>query len=295
VTAVKVLVLGGSGMLGHKVWQVFSARFDTYVTLRRPPGEQAAALFDHGRTLTGITAEDDEALVRALAEVEPDVVLNCIGIVKQAAAAKDPVTSITVNALFPHRLARLCANAGARMIQISTDCVFSGRTGHYSEDDPADPQDLYGRTKLLGETSYDHTVTLRTSIIGRELSGANGLLEWFLSQNGRTPVRGYTRAVFSGLTTEALAVTLARIAADHEGLSGIWHVAADPISKFDLLVELGRVFGRETSIVPDETVVIDRSLDGDRFRNATGIEPPSWPQMLARLAADETPYAAIRS
>ena len=219
----RVLILGGSGMLGHKLWQTFRGRFDAYVTFRQPAGAYArTGLFDPARSIGGVSAGDFDSVTRAFARARPEAVVNCVGIVKQDAAAKDPSTSIAVNALFPHRLAALCGAAGARLVHLSTDCVFSGRGGNYSEADDPDASDLYGRTKLLGEVGGENCLTIRTSMIGRELSGAHGLLEWFLSQEGGR-VRGFRRAVFSGFTTGALAGLLARVVGERPELSGVWH------------------------------------------------------------------------
>ena len=216
-----------------------------------------------------MSAEAFETVQRAITSVRPDVVINCIGIVKQAAAAHDAITSISINSLLPHRLAALCRTEGARLIQISTDCVFSGRAGRYTEDDLPDPVDLYGRSKLLGEVADGDCLTVRTSIVGRELVGANGLLEWFLAQEGS--VRGFRRAIFSGLTAEALARLLAAVVCDHRGLTGIRHVAAQPISKFDLLCMLKRAYHAPLEIVPDDEFVCDRSLDARKFEHDTQV------------------------
>jgi dTDP-4-dehydrorhamnose reductase len=281
-------------MLGHKVWQIFAARFDTYLTFRDQPASYGPYnLFDLSRALGGVKAEDFESVVNALAVVRPNVVVNCIGVVKQDAAAKDPITSITINALFPHRLAQACSDMGARFIHVSTDCVFSGRKGHYSEDDPADAEDLYGRTKLIGEIGGENCLTIRTSMIGRELEGAHGLLEWFLSQEGKR-VRGFNRAVFSGFTTNALAELLAEVISHHPALSGVYHVAAEPINKFDLLSLIKETYGLRVEIEPDESFVCDRSLNGTRFREATGFVALAWREMVQRLRDDPTPYHELR-
>ncbi|HVF45544.1 MAG TPA: SDR family oxidoreductase [Pyrinomonadaceae bacterium] len=290
----RVLILGGSGMLGHKLWQRFAERFDTYVTFRGQASAYArAGLFDSSRSLGGVSAQDFDSVARAFADVRPLAVVNCIGIVKQDAAAKDPLTSIAVNSLFPHRLAALARAAGARLIHLSTDCVFSGRAGNYSESDAPDAADLYGRTKLLGEVSGPGALTVRTSMIGRELSGAHGLVEWFLSQRGGR-VRGFRRAVFSGFTTRALADVLADILERRPELQGVWNVAAEPINKFDLLTLVRDSYGLDIEIEPDESFVCDRSLDARRFREAAGFAPPSWPEMIERMRGDSTPYEEIR-
>lgn len=291
----RVLVLGGGGMLGHKAYQVLGERFETYVTFRQSPrAYEHWGIFDPSRAVGQVSAGDFDTVARAFAAVRPDAVVNCVGVVKQDAAAKDPLTSIAVNSLFPHRLAALCGAAGARLVHLSTDCVFSGRAGNYAEADAPDAADLYGRTKLLGEVGGENCLTVRTSMIGRELSGAHGLLEWFLSQEGGR-VRGFRRAVFSGFTTGALAELLARVVGEHPGLSGVWHAAAEPVDKFELLSLIKETYGLRVEIEPDESFVCDRSLDGSRFREATGLAAPSWPEMIRAMRDDPTPYERMRA
>ena len=290
----RVLILGGSGMLGHKLWQTLAPGFDTFATFRDEPGFYAHfGIFDEARMLGGVSAEKFGTVKRAFAIVRPEVVVNCIGIVKQDAAAKNFVTSITVNALLPHQLAQACREINARLIHLSTDCVFSGDKGNYSEVDAPDAQDLYGRTKVLGEVDYENSLTLRTSMIGRELQSSHGLVEWFLSQRGKT-VRGFKRAVFSGFTTQELAAVITDIIAEQPQLRGVWQVAAEPINKFDLLLLLKKALAVDIEIEPDETFVCDRSLNGERFRQATGFVPRPWPEMIERMAQDTTCYDEIR-
>jgi len=265
----RVLILGGAGMLGHKVYQTFRKRFDTWATFLpgyHPPS--GCDIFDPEHILEGVDALQMDSVVRAVATVKPDAIVNCIGIIKQLRAAKDPITSIAINSLFPHRLANLCRATGTRLIHMSTDCVFSGRKGMYMEDDVSDAEDLYGRTKFLGEVGAPGCLTIRTSIIGRELDTTNALLEWFLSNRGGK-VRGFTNAVFSGFTTQALADVMADVLEQHPDLE---------------------TFGLGTRIEPDSSVVCERSLDSTRFREATGFQPPSWPEMIQRLHSDPTPY-----
>ncbi len=291
---VRVLILGGSGMLGHKLVQCLGPRFETFATFRTvPSGYAHLGILDESRALTHVSVQDFDSIVRAVNSVRPDVVVNCIGIVKQDVAAKDPLLSIGVNALFPHRLAQVCGAAGARLIQISTDCVFSGRKGNYVESDVSDAEDLYGRTKFLGEVNDDNCLTLRTSIIGRELQSSQGLIEWFLSQEGKS-VRGFRRAIFSGFTTLALSEIIAHLIADFRGLSGVWHVAAEPITKFDLLSLVKQIYELNIEIEPDETFVCDRSLNGERFRQATRFIPPGWSEMIQEMYQDLTSYAELR-
>jgi len=299
----RVLVLGGTGMLGHKLAQVLLRNcerdsresFDVAVTTRGP----ASAFEGHPvlgtmQRLGGVRAEDLDSVTRAVADFRPDAVLNAIGLVKQDPRARDPLEAIRVNALFPHRLAQLCRASGARLIHFSTDCVFSGRRGHYRESDPPDPRDLYGRAKLLGEVDEEGCLTLRTSIVGRELRGGRGLLEWFLSHAEAERVHGYTRAVFSGLTTRALAERVVHLLRRHPALSGVWHVASEPVSKHELLCRFRDAFDLRIEIEPDERVVCDRSLDARRIEAATGLPRPTWDEMIEDLRRDPTPYAEIR-
>jgi dTDP-4-dehydrorhamnose reductase len=286
----KLLILGGAGMLGHALFLTARDEAEAWVTFRgHPPVD---GVFDSDRIISDVHADQFDTVVRAFATVRPDVVVNCIGVVKQRAGAKDPLTSLGINSLFPHRLAALSAAAGARLIQISTDCVFSGSKGQYRESDPPDASDLYGRTKQLGEVEGPACLTLRTSIIGRELTTSQGLVEWFLAQRGRAP--GYTRAIFSGLTSTELSRVLLRVIDRHRDLTGLYHVAAQAISKYDLLRLLNDAMDRGVAIEPDASVEIDRSLDGSRFAQVTGYVAPAWERMVAELAAGAPAYDGWR-
>ena len=277
-------------MLGHKLWQALRDDLDTFVTVRGDfDGYRRYDLFDRARTFPGTDATDLDAITRVIAIIAPDVVVNCIGIIKQVSAAQDPLTSIAINSLFPHRLANVCRAARARLVHISTDCVFSGRKGNYQEGDVSDAEDLYGRSKFLGEISTPGCLTLRTSIIGRELRSTTGLVEWFLASRGGA-VAGYTGAIFSGLTTLELSRLIREIITRHQQLSGLYHVSVDPIRKLDLLRLLNDTYRTQTEIRPDENVQIDRSLDSSRFRTATGYNPPKWEALVSAMKDDPTPY-----
>ncbi|WP_137885661.1 SDR family oxidoreductase [Pseudomonas sp. 2FE] len=280
----RVLVLGVTGMLGGAVFKVFDqdAAHEVWGTLRSPASLRYFADKQHSRLLVGVDALDQDALIRALERVRPDVVVNCIGLIKQLADAKDPLTALPINAMLPHRLARLCGLAGARLIHVSTDCVFSGRKGMYAEADLSDAEDLYGKSKFIGELhEMPHAITLRTSIIGHELGSNYALIDWFLSQSG--PVKGYAKAVFSGLPT----VELARVMRDYviptPELHGLYHVSVEPIDKLSLLRLVAEVYGKKIQIIPDEQVYIDRSLDSSCFRQVTGYVPPTWPELVKMM------------
>ena len=291
----RLLMLGGTGMLGHKLFQrATEAGHEPWATIRGAQlGGSAAAVLDPDRVVTGVAADDLGAVARSLDSVKPDMVVNCIGVIKQAEAALDPIASISINSLFPHQVAALCRERGVRFVHISTDCVFDGSKGGYTEDDPSDALDLYGRSKFLGEVSGPGAITVRTSIIGRELASEYGLVEWFLSEAGGT-VRGFSAAIFSGFTTQALADVLLGAVYEHPELEGLWQVSAEPIDKNKLLGMLKEAYGIEVEIVPDDAVRIDRSLDSSRFRAATGWEPPGWQAMIDEMSGDPTPYERIR-
>lgn len=277
----KVLILGASGMLGAAVFRSFlaSADFEVVGTLR---DRGARGSFSSAARLVQLDVLDEDALISLLDQERPAAVINCIGLVKQLASAADPLITLPINAIFPHRLARICSLIGARLVHISTDCVFSGAKGNYTEDDATDAQDLYGRSKLLGElVDYDHAVTLRTSIIGRELYSAHSLVEWFLSQQGA--VKGYVKAVFSGLPTAELATVIRDVVLPRKDLAGLYHVSATPICKFDLLHLLARQYGKHIEIVRDDQTKIDRSLNSEKFRRKTGYRAVDWPELIQRM------------
>jgi dTDP-4-dehydrorhamnose reductase len=291
---VRALVLGGTGMLGHQMVRRLATLVpDTWWTLRDSgnAGVFAAAPWLSGdHAVTNVEASDLSALERRIAELRPDVVVNCLGIVKQRDAAHDPIASITVNSLLPHRVTALIRAWEGRLIHFSTDCVFSGKRGNYTEDDPADPVDLYGRTKHLGECDGPNCLTLRTSIIGRELSHHQSLLDWLIAQEGGT-VRGFRRHWWSGVTTNHLADVVADLVVNWPSLSGLYQLSSGRISKYDLLVLLRDGLGLDVEIVPDDEPFCDRSLVGERFAAATGYRCPPWPDLISQLAADSGSYS----
>lgn len=289
-----VLIFGATGMLGHKLMQVLSQEHTVTGTVRKDISSiKGNPVFSSMNILGNTSADNPETIRSALENIRPDVVINCIGIVKQLPAAQDPLQSITINALFPHQLAALCRKRGIRMIHMSTDCVFSGKTGCYTENDSSDAEDLYGKTKFLGEVSYPGCLTLRTSIIGREIESSHGLIEWFLGNEGKT-VPGFSQAFFSGLTTFALSEIICTIIRDYPRLHGVVQVASEPISKHDLLIIVKKTYGLNITIEPDESVVNNRTLNPGKFKSETNIKIPSWEYMIDQMYRDPTPYSSIR-
>lgn len=276
----KVLVVGASGMIGSTVLRVLSEKQDWQV-FGSVRSAEAGRFFPQaiaGRLIAGVEATDSDALLSLFNRVRPDVVVNCAGLTKHLPSSDDVLTALPINSLMPHRLAKLSELVGARLIHISTDCVFTGSKGHYLESDPPDAQDVYGRSKIMGEVDYPHAVTLRTSTIGHELNSAYGLLDWFLSQGEQC--KGFTKAIFSGLPTVVFAQVIRDVVIPRPDLHGLYHVAAEPIDKYSLLRLIATTYGKMVEIVPDEQLAIDRSLNGDRFRAATGYRALSWPDLI---------------
>ena len=281
----RILILGGDGMLGHTFFRQFRSDAptqDVRVTLRQDLEAYAPfRLFSSSNAFAGMDVRSTDRLAEVFAEFHPEVVINAVGIVKQRSAAKESLPCLELNALLPHRVAVLCKGVGARMVQLSTDCIFSGHKGNYQEGDPSDAEDLYGKTKFLGEVYEDHCLTLRTSSVGHELGSSKGLLAWFLAQKG--PVKGFKRAIYTGLTSPELARVVMDLILNHPEASGLYQLAGDPITKFDLLQLFNTRFQRGIEIVPDETFLCDRSLDSSRFRRQFGYVPPPWTTMVEDL------------
>lgn len=290
----RVLILGGSGMLGHRLWINLRKEHETWVTVRGNGSELPnIPQFPREYVRPMVDALNFDQVIRALASIQPDIVINCIGLIKQQGhIAKDPLFSISLNSMLPHRISMICRAAKIRMIHISTDCVFSGKKGNYLETDQSDAEDLYGRTKFLGEVSYPHCITLRTSIIGQELKTKLGLMEWFLSQSGT--IHGFTKALFSGFTTDELSRIILNYVLPNNSLSGLYQVSSEPINKFDLLMLAKKSFKKDIEILPDTDFFCDRSLNSSRFREVTRYQPPSWPEMIDEMALNSNFYKGLK-
>jgi len=284
----KVLILGAGGMLGHTLAGMYKHQYETIATIRKNSAfYRQYPIFDGVELVEGVDAFSPNTIQSVLAKIQPDVVINCIGIIKQLPEAENYITSITINALFPHQLARMCADVNARLVHISTDCVFTGRKGMYSESDLSDAEDLYGRTKFLGEVgNMPNTLTLRTSMIGHELNSNYGLVEWFLSQTGKT-VKGFRKAIYTGFTAQELGRLISKIIDHHPDLGGLWQASSDSINKYDLLNLVKSVYQAPIEIIPDDAVTIDRSLDSTRLRQTIGYTPPTWEQMVLDMAQEK--------
>jgi dTDP-4-dehydrorhamnose reductase len=288
----RVLILGGNGMLGHKLVQVLKWDWEVFSTIRRPFADVLRfGMFDEAKTIANIDVTHIDELRNVLSRVQPDVVINAVGIIKQVSS--DAKRMSRVNSGLPKQLSELSIEFGFRLIGISTDCVFSGEKGNYDEKDIPDATDEYGKSKHMGEVIAENCLTIRTSIIGRELETAHSLVEWFLSNSGGR-VSGYTHSIYSGFPTVVFAEILADLISNHRTLSGLYHISSDPINKFELLKLVNEEYNANIRIDADDTMAIDRSLDSSKFRSETGFAPESWPVMIERMAADPTPYDLFR-
>ncbi len=273
-------------MLGHQLFSHLQHRHDVRCTLRQDLHAYVGlGLFDAQNSYAGIDVRSLARLIEVLADFRPEAVVNCIGIVKQRPTAKESIPSLEINSLLPHRLAVLCKGIGARLVHLSTDCIFSGTKGNYQESDPSDAEDLYGKSKFLGEVHDENCLTLRTSIIGRELTRKKSLLEWFLAQTGT--IKGFTNAIYSGFTTLEMSRIIETMLLDHPVASGVYQVSSEPINKYELLLLFRDKLGHAVEILPDESFHCERSLDSTRFRREFNYSPPSWESMIAELGIME--------
>lgn len=278
----RILILGGDGMLGHQLLKHLQTRHEVKVTLRQDLGAYAQLdMFSRKNVYDTVDIRSLERLVEVMADFRPEVVINAVGIVKQRADSKESIPSLEINALLPHRLTVLCKSIGARLIHLSTDCIFSGKKGSYLESDLSDAEDLYGKSKYLGEVHESNSLTLRTSIIGRELSRHTSLLDWFLAQTGT--VKGFTKAIYTGFTTLEMSRIIEKMLLEYPDASGVYQVSSDPINKYELLLLIREKLGHDIEIIPDDAFCCDRSLDSSRFRSEFNYNPPTWPAMIEEL------------
>ena len=277
----KVIILGAGGMFGNTLIKTISqdSNYTVYGTLRNE-----TKFFDKNPSIKifkNISCEKISDLREIFIQIKPDIIINCIGVVKQLKEANDPELSIFTNSLFPHQLYKLSNEISARLIHISTDCVFSGKQGLYSENDKPDPSDSYGLSKLLGEINTENALTIRTSMIGHSINSNHGLIDWFLEQNLK--IKGYRKAIFSGLTTLELSNVILKYVLTDNSLNGIIHISNVPISKFDLLNLVSRVYKKSIIISPDDNLILDRSLNSRKFLEHSGYNPPSWKKMIEEM------------
>ncbi|MCW7503750.1 dTDP-4-dehydrorhamnose reductase family protein [Leptospira paudalimensis] len=279
----RILILGVSGMLGSALFKILKELdYEVFGTVRSTNYKNFFNDSELEKIITNIDVQNHDDLVSLFGEIKPTVVINCVGVIKQKSSAKEPLVVIPINSLLPHKLSNLCFLVGARLILISTDCVFNGEDGNYLESDVTNAVDLYGVSKALGEIrDQGHVVTIRTSIIGHEINSNRSLLDWFLNSN--TSVKGYQHAIFSGLPTNELAKVIGEYVIPNLKLKGLYHVSVDPIAKYNLLSLVKEIYSKDIEITPSDDVKINRSLNSDKFKSETGYIPPNWKELIKSL------------
>jgi len=280
----RILILGSTGLLGNTFTKYFFDKedFQTFAAVRNYSKIKFFNKKYHERFVHIENILDYKTTEKTIKNIKPDILINCLGITKKnISSSNNSEEFISINSLLPYRLQKICADLGSRLIHFSTDCIFSGNKGLYSENDNPDPIDLYGRSKLLGELNFENTLTIRKSVIGHELISKNGLLEWFLFQNQF--VEGYKNAIFSGTTVLELAILIENYIIPRNDLKGIINIPGQSISKFDLLRTIADIYNKKIDIIPNELIKLDRSLDGSKFNKLTGYHPKPWPLLIKAM------------
>lgn len=284
----KILILGASGLLGHKLFQTLSARFDNVTGLLHGDRQRfvATGLFDSTNTVDQFEANDFDSVLEQLNQFSPDVIVNAVGITKRRKGITDARYARRINADFPALLSQWVTQRDRRLIHFSTNCVFDGTKASYTESSPPDCQTIYGSTKAAGEVSAAGALTLRTSFIGRELAHYTELLEWFLAQKGKV-IGGYTSSLFSGVSTQYLSRVVADVIEFHPKLSGLYNLAAaKPITKYDLLCLARDVFKINVEIIPEENNLNNAVLDGSVLNRKLNLKIPTWQEMMDDIAKE---------
>jgi dTDP-4-dehydrorhamnose reductase len=290
----KVLILGAGGMLGHMAVRVLGENFEVFGTTRGDASSLPTLekFLKKDSWITGVNVLNDDEVDRVLNTIRPDAVINCVGLVKQKMDNSSYLESIEINALLPHKLFSLCEKYNSKLIQVSTDCVFTCDPGIKNQDDVPNATDLYGRTKFLGEVDYGTALTIRTSIVGRQISGQESFFEWVLNQTGKV-ANGYANALYTGLTTFSLSNVISEILSNHFSLSGLWQIASEPISKFELMNKLNHEMSLDIDIREDFDFRCDRRLNGSPFHEKTMIKIPTWDSMVQQFANDQINYKGL--
>lgn len=273
----KILILGVTGMLGNTLYQYFG-KIDDFEVFGTARSLRNFKKINSSKIIENVDIHNFDVVEGIIRALKPDLVINCVGVIKQLKDSYNPLITIPVNSLFPHKLNNLLNECGGRLLQISTDCVFSGNLGYYNESQKPDATDLYGISKFLGEIHSTNSLTIRTSIIGHEINSSNSLIDWFLSQTNS--VKGYTKAIYSGFPTIEIAKIIHNYIIPNKNLFGLYNLSSNPISKFELLTKVSKIYKHEILIQPSDEITIDRSLDSTAFRTTTGYIPPSWDDLI---------------
>lgn len=284
----RILILGGNGMIGHKMYQIISKKYDdTWVTLRNGLNTyKYGFIYNRNRVIDNIDLSNFVRIEVELNHLMPDVIINASGITIRRGVNAILSNSIITNSALPHFLNEWVVKHNKRLIHFSTDCVFSGRKGDYFENDFKDAYDNYGLTKSLGEVNNSaNAITLRGSMIGRELENKTELLEWFLLQSFNT-ITGYSKVIYSGITTIQMAKIVQTLIESFPYLSGVFNVSSVPISKFMLLTLFENEFKIGSEIISDDSIVSNKNLISNKLYSILNIPIPNWDDMINQLGED---------
>jgi len=287
----RVIILGTSGLIGHKLLQELSTDLEVFGTLHYSKKHYGdISLFSGPNIIENIDASNFELLKGVLLAINPDVILNCIGITKRKINTNNIIETLNINSVFPHKLADWAKINQKRVLHFSTDCVFDGRVGNYTEVSITTAEDIYGKSKALGEINYNHCLTIRSSFIGQELFDKTELLDWFLTQNGKQ-IKGFKNTLYSGVSTIFMANVVKKIIMNFPNLSGLYQLAPDkPISKYDLLLIAKETFNIDVEIIPDYENVHRPTLDASKLKRKINLTVPSWETMMRELASNKEIY-----
>ena len=289
----KILILGADGMLGHKLFQLLGMDYpETFGTISGKSSiypYSGISFFHTDKVIPEVNMLDFGQIEHIINQLNPDYIINCLRVATHGDETAPPLQTITVNSLLPHQLAEVAKKNGARMIHFSSDCVFNGKQGMYTEEDPPNATHIYGQTRLLGEVFADNVLVLRGSVIGRELIQHSSLLDWFLRQQG-SEINGFTHAIYSGLSSVETVRVVQMIISIKPSLTGLYHIASKPINKYNLLKLAQKNFGIKVTIHKQNKYFVNRSLAAEKIKYALGYVAPSWSSMMKELAEENEQY-----
>ena len=276
----KILVIGASGLIGNAIFhECLNFKYDVYGTIKRK-NKKYFFKKNSNKIFSNIRIENDKEIVKIIKKIKPNIVINCAAVVKKYIDLYSIKKIFEINSKFPKKLEHLTSMYNFKLIHISTDCVFDGKHGNYSEDDIPNPQDIYGLSKYFGEVKSDNCLTIRTSVIGPELKKSQGLYEWFMKQNGK--IKGYKKFIFSGLTSFELSKIIISNLSNFK-LGSIVHISSKPINKFELLKKFKKTFSKKDLVIKEcNKIKINRSLISN-FQKKNNIKISSWNKMLSDM------------
>ena len=284
----RILILGADGMIGHKIAQSLED-FELILASRKSISLKSIGIIKGKMVLHNLITDSLDLL---LDSTTPDIIINCAGITTRRGVEDNIVNTGLLNSELPHKLDSWANLNSKKLIHFSTDCVFSGNRGNYLDNDFADADDIYGKSKALGEVDSPNTLTLRCSMIGRELYNFTELFEWLL-KNKNKKIEGYSNTFYSGITTVRMGIILNQILKKNLNLSGIYNISSTPISKFDLLIKLSNAFNLNVEVKQNTNNKSNKVLISEKFTEITGIYPPNWDDLISEFKEDCEKYKSL--